>query len=284
MANYWHPHQPGADAHHPPADGHGRPTGHSYPDTGNYAHQWPQQPHPGEVHPASGMPVHSQPVTGPPHAHGAPPPPRKSRKLLYSLLSMCVILALGFVGSAYYFFLSRDSPEEVVDEYLTAASTQDFAEARTYVCDDASQFLTFASADSLEADSNRRLTEGMTWVVRGAEVDGNEATVTVERHIDPAYLADPSLEHNRVEYTLERHSRDWLLCKMQIGAILENGQISVSECADLDAWPVEPVDCTQEGLIYEVVDDVESRSDCPGDKEPFFETEDRRVLCLLPAE
>lgn len=250
-----------------------QPSGYPDPNTG-----YPVSPAPGYAGPVTAVPA-GQPVTGmPAPSFPAAEPPRKSRKVLYTMISVCTVLALAFGTTAYFMFFSGDAPAEVVSEFVTHAVDGDYDQSRALACADATEGVRF-QGDAEAMDTMRRWFEDMEWQIRTDRTSGTTATVVVDKTLHSWVYEKPV--PMRWDYKLERESGGWCIMSATIMSVVPTEIGAAGDCVEAQGFLYLSVDCGSSGdEVYKISDIVPNTTDCPNAKGPFIENEDRKILCL----
>lgn len=207
----------------------------------------------------------------------------KSRRPLAVMLAICVVLALAFGGTAYYFFFAGASATETVELYIQRAQAEDFAGARDLTSPAATQGVRLqGNSEGMETMRRWFGEDSMEWKVRREDTSGSKSTVTVDKALTlPNY--DETVDM-RWDYRLERQSGSWMITSAKIMTIVGQGLAEPGQCLRSDGFQYSSADCaaTADGttIIYEVIDSVDAPFDCPDPRSPMVETTGREILCL----
>ncbi|ADD40414.1 hypothetical protein [Stackebrandtia nassauensis] len=229
----------------------------------------------------------AQPVTGMPMMGAAPQQPQpdpRPRGPLKFLVPLCVVLALAFGGSAYFFFISGDAPSEVVGQYITHAQDEDFAGAREFTSDSATKATKFqGNSEGMETMRRWFGEDTMRWEVRGDSTSGSKSTVTVDKTLVLPNYDEPV--EMRWDYRLERESGNWKIDRVKIMSIVDDGIAGPGDCMLATGFAYEAADCSdgpnsEASVLVEVTDAVDVPDDCPNPTGPAVETTKKRILCI----
>lgn len=263
-----------------------------YPDAGPPGHpqQYSQPPTAPPTAPpqtpylAPGQyPVHGYYPQQQHHQQPVAPEPARPRRALKILIPLCVVLALAFGGSAYFFFFSGDAPSEVVGEYITRAQDEDFAGARDLTASTASKGSRF-EGNKEDMETSRRWfgKDSMSWQVREESTSGSESIVTVDKTFTLPNYDDPL--DMRWDYRLKRESGAWKIEGIKLMSIVEDGMAAPGDCLLASGLAYSPTECapaTGSGtIVFTVTDAVDDPKDCPNPKGPAAETTKHEILCL----
>ena len=249
--------------------------------------QYMSQPPPwqGQSAPVSGQPG-GYPVTGPPvsgypvggYPTAPPPQPRRSRKLLWTMMTVCVVLAVVFAGSAYYLFFSGAEPEDVVTDYVESVLAGDLAGAREFACADATDGVRFnMPAEGIETVRRWFDDKAMTWSIRESRTSGSKSTVIGDvRLMLPQYDGPVDM---RWDFGLTRESGTWMLCTIDMMSIVDANVVRPETCVRFEGFDPVPIECYESDALM-VTLEVANRSDCPDSTSDWLESTTGRILCL----
>lgn len=213
----------------------------------------------------------------------SPAPPAKSRKTLYLMISVCVVLAVAFGSTAYFIFFSGDSTQDVVADYIGYAQDGDFDKARELACKGAADGITFRlEAEAMDAMRRWFNREDMTWKVREELASGKKSTLILDKTLNlPNY--DAPIDQ-RWDYRLKRQSASWCIDSAKIMTIVDSNIGGPGDCVEANGFQYESADCgeasSDEKVLFVVADSVEKPENCPDPKGLAAETTDHQVLCL----
>ncbi len=154
-----------------------------------------------------GYSAHDAPVTGIARRplDGVGPPMTKKQKIWLIAGAAGLVFAVFCCAAsvAGLLWLTRDDPEDVVDDYLEAVQEDNAGEAREFVCD---SWRNSALPNVTNALTN--WTDIVDWDIVGSETHDESATVTAR----VTYRVLNVTDSGTMQFTLVHEEGDWRVC------------------------------------------------------------------------